>query len=270
MKCNCCKKQTDEFPYKDEFTGNSLRICRECEHIQLAEILTRQAVSDYYNKQYSENRQCHIGEEYFKIMKKRAEAQVDFIISVIGDISGKKIYDIGCGYGFLIEEFLNYSDNVSGCELDPQALDFCRNKGLKVEQFIDEEDYQNIEKNFLLTLSHTFEHLRDIEKTSAVLKEKGDYIFIEIPAYSKSVCDVFLEKEGHVNFFNHNSFQLFLENNGFKILKIGRYGPSLDIFFDKKNEAVKENLHNQNGDYFFNEYSLENPDGIWIRTLLKV
>ncbi len=247
MKCNCCKKQTVEFPYKDEFTGNSLRICPECEHIQLGEILTRQFVSDYYSKQYSENRQCHIGEEYFKIMQKRAKAQVDFIKSVIGYISGKKIYDIGCGYGFLIEEFLNYSDNVSGCELDPQASEFCRNKGLKVEKFTDEEDYTNLEKTFLLTLSHTFEHLRDAEKASQVLKEKADFIFIEIPLYSKSVCDVFLDKEGHVNFFNLNSFKLFLENNGFEVLKPDATDHRTTYFLIKRTKQLKKTCINKQG-----------------------
>jgi 2-polyprenyl-3-methyl-5-hydroxy-6-metoxy-1,4-benzoquinol methylase len=56
-----------------------------------------------------------------------------------------RIIDIGCGFGQMLHALKHYGyDNISGVDLSPESVDFCRNNGFQVTQgdlvtFVDTE-----------------------------------------------------------------------------------------------------------------------------------
>lgn len=269
MPCNCCNKEIIDTKYKDQFNFESLQICTNCKHIQIKNIPENKIIKNFYENSYSKNRESFISPEYFKIMRKRAKAQIEFINKHI-DLKNKKILDLGCGYGYLLKELKAYSNDILGLEFDPKAVEHC-NKALKVNatQIFSEADYSNIEKVDLIVMSHVLEHIADLNNTIETLKQKTKYLFIEIPVYTSAISDQFKDQEGHLNFFNINSIKFFFESKNFKILDINQFGPSMHLFHDKKLSFLNVFFHKFKKDYFFDDYSKKNRNGIWIRALVK-
>ncbi len=111
----------------------------------------------------------------------------DFFISVLGDVNGKTVVDIGCGGGLLSEEFTRRGARVTGVDLSPTAIDAAREHAGKSGLSID---YRNCAIKELVDKGETFdivicaemlEHVDDLKSTiresSALLKKGGHYLF---------------------------------------------------------------------------------------------
>lgn len=270
-KCNCCSAGLEELNIKSQLGEGNLFKCPVCSHIQLGKIPSPSQISDYYNGEYSDKRDSYIGEPYFKIMRKRADAQYRYISSHI-DLKGKSFLDAGCGYGFLLEKISGSLKNAFGCEFDSKAVDFCTAKNLRVVKIKDEREMAGlIESGMVVAFSHVLEHLIDWDETLKVLAKNRSYAFFEVPAYDLRHSSQFDDQEGHINFFNIESLKAFFINRKFEIVHISGYGPSINLFYAVSflRKRFLAFLRYITGDYFFNRYHAENGKGIWIRLIVK-
>ena len=129
MICNCCQGNVNYLPTNDQFMGNPLLCCDVCGHVQLHSLPATKELKGYYEGQYSSNRSRYLGEAYFDIMKKRAKAQYDYIVSNVNeDLNNGSVIDLGAGYGYLLREFERNNFNVQGVEYDPLCIGFCNKR----------------------------------------------------------------------------------------------------------------------------------------------
>lgn len=111
----------------------------------------------------------------------------DYFISILGDVSGKTVVDIGCGGGLLSEEFARRGAEVIGVDLSPTAIDAAREHAGKSGLSID---YRNCAVKELVDKGETFdivicaemlEHVDDLKSTvresAALLNNGGHYLF---------------------------------------------------------------------------------------------
>lgn len=270
-KCICCGSDLDNYPIKDYFLKNHLQICINCKHIQFKEIPSLEIISDYYNNAYSVARAKHVGRYYYKLMKKRAISQLKYIFKHVNRTEVKNGIDIGAGYGFLVKEMINEGLIAKGTEYDDISIKYAKeNLGFELIKINSEIDYLASSESFdLITLSHVFEHLLNIQEFIELAKTKAKYIFIEVPNYNYKEEKQYVDQGGHINFFNTISLKLFFEKNNLEVINIGTYGPELDSFSKSPRifKIIKTLIHN---DYFYNDYDLEKNEGLWIRSLVKV
>ncbi len=146
---------------------------------------------------------------------------VSILIKKYNEVDKPKILDIGCGTGKNMEEFQKFG-SVYGLDNSIQALEFCKQRGLKnlklgnAEKMHLKSDYFDI-----VTLLDVLEHTEDIKvlnETYKALKKDG-LIIIIVPAFSWlwSKWDEVLH---HKRRYTSASLQKILISAGFQPIKV--------------------------------------------------
>lgn len=129
----------------------------------------------YYKKKYFEDKHHIIMDvKDYDIYGKT------FYRDYIEEIGEKKVFEFGCGLGANISLFYN----AVGYDISKYARDFCRKKGLKIVDSVDEIEDNSID---LVILSQTLEHLENPIETLRILKSKlkpNGKLILLIPAES--------------------------------------------------------------------------------------
>jgi len=134
----------------------------------------------------------------------------DYFISILGDVTGKTVADIGCGGGLLSEEFARRGARVTGIDLSPTAIDAAREHAEKSGLSID---YRNCAIKELIEKGETFdivicaemlEHVDDlistVRESAALLSNGGHYLFETINKTLKAKFLAIFVAENVLNF----------------------------------------------------------------------
>lgn len=120
---------------------------------------------------------------WWHISKRR---MVKKMVDKYNKIKNPKILDIGCGTGKNLEE-LQKLGAVYGLDYSPQALEYCRKRGLKNLKIGRSEKTGLKADSFnIITLLDVLEHTDDnktLKEMNRILK-KGDIIILTVPAFS--------------------------------------------------------------------------------------
>lgn len=143
------------------------------------------------------------------------------LIEKYNNTSNPKILDIGCGTGKNMEELQNLGI-VYGLDSSPQALSFCKKRGLNnlILGSAEETHLKNSSFN-IITLLDVLEHTNDfktLKEINRILAKKG-LIIITVPAFDWlwSNWDVVLH---HQRRYTIKNLKLILQQNNFQIKKI--------------------------------------------------
>ena len=220
---------------------------------RLKEIPTVEELIDYYEKTFylkNENRYNNSAKENQALDRAFNRSSYDDIFSMlsahIGDMSGKSIFDFGCGYG----EFLFYAKelgfDVMGAEVQPEAVDYVRKQGINVELLDGSMNITSLVKGKqfdIVVLLDVLEHLASPAKVLAGIREKlltpHGCLVIKVPndfnpfqiAANKvfSLHEWWIVPPAHINYFSERSLASLLEQCGFDIIESMGTFP-LDMF----------------------------------------
>lgn len=218
--CSCCASQKNELVYASMdsiYSSKPVNVVRclglECSNVFTDPKPSESELNDIYSKIY-------MYPVHFAIMgekKYRARKMAAYIARHLGETKGKKVLEIGCMYGYLLEALGQENIQVEGIELDKAAVEHCQKNGLKAEQKSVEEFVKEGQKTYdLVVLSHVLEHLREPEKILQQLKSllnKDALLVVAVPNSSSINRKIFGRFWGwwqvpiHVNHFNPNSLK---------------------------------------------------------------
>jgi SAM-dependent methyltransferase len=133
--------------------------------------------SNLYRKLYKTSTISRFFDNQFIIGKR--------IVRWIYDVRGrlpKRVVEIGCGAGGILQAFENSGAQILGVDFDETYIDYGRSKGLPLEiGGAEKVAQQNVD---LVVLSHVFEHFSDIQKElnaiRGLLSTKGR-LYLEVP-----------------------------------------------------------------------------------------
>jgi 2-polyprenyl-3-methyl-5-hydroxy-6-metoxy-1,4-benzoquinol methylase len=75
-----------------------------------------------------------LDERFFLDVEHRYTKSHRLLSEVVGDLSGKRILDLGCSSGMLLERFRRYDDvSLLAIELDPKVREIARGRGIDAE-----------------------------------------------------------------------------------------------------------------------------------------
>jgi SAM-dependent methyltransferase len=207
--------------------------CANCQHFFTWPAPTTPELDDIYNNRYSYDAHSLIERE--KVM--RAKNYARFIASM-PDVSSAM--EVGCMHGLLLTELEKHNIKASGVELDPQAVEHCRQKGLDVVQSSIEEHLQQAgNRHDVIIMSHVIEHIAKPQEQLASLHERmsknGRLVLITPNSMAKSRRAFgkfwgYWQVPVHINHFNESSMRHLLEKSGFKLLETRYYGGD-SLFF---------------------------------------
>jgi 2-polyprenyl-3-methyl-5-hydroxy-6-metoxy-1,4-benzoquinol methylase len=143
-------------------------------------------------------------------------------------MEGQRLLDVGCGDGYFISLCQNLGIESYGYDISPAAVNYAKNKGLKVLTDLDK-----ITNKFdIITMFDVLEHMenprRELEDLAKLLKDNG-LIFIETPR--KCLADFYLSvlelfgmarnnrvSSEHLQLFTNNSLRILLDKVQYKII----------------------------------------------------
>lgn len=160
-------------------------------------------------------------------------------LKLIGNVSNKKILDIGCGFAFISGELAKRNE-VHGIDISPRLLALAAEKGLKTKRWDIRGGLPFVPNSFDIVLANeVLEHVFDTDaifpEFSRVLKDEGTLV-VSVPncCCLTSRINVLLGRlpsyieyhtrkgmAGHIRGYNLPAIKKQLEKHGFKIEKIG-------------------------------------------------
>ena len=143
------------------------------------------------------------------------------------EIPGKRFLDIGCAYGFYLEYAKERGFECEGIELSPEAYDFCKKSGFKVEsrsvELIDYPDSSFDLIGMWLCLEHFLDPNLVLSKVHSWLSDDG-LISIKIPVVDgitfRMNPEIWWDQHppDHTCDYSRRHLRILLENNGFDIV----------------------------------------------------
>lgn len=234
MECPICQNQEEFTPLFPKFCTTNNFLCNKCGLVFIPRSANKfhELYKDegYLNESADTSFKKQLMSKNFAI--KRAQEQVGDIVKLAGiDLGGKKVLDVGCGYGAVLWVLKNRHDcKVLGIEPSRSACEY----GLDVfdveiiPALFEEQDLK--QKFDLIICSHVVEHVSDLEffmkKISSILSENG-LVYIEVPNVLWPTGKYKLE-----NFFYEQHLQTFSAYTLFKLFD--QYGFKTKSYDDSK------------------------------------
>ena len=211
----------------------------------------RQFVSPYLSQSlvevYKQNENIGYLRQDNTLARKYHDDFLDFILQNIGDISHKKILEIGCGGCTILNVLKNKNAYVTGLDPSPFAKESASKFKIKIiDKFFKKE---LIDQNYDLTFfSDVLEHIvNPIEflKDIASVLEPESKVIVAVPDASNEQDngDISLCIHQHITYFNEESLKIIFYKSGLKPLKVIKsgYGGSLYALGEvpHKSEIIK-------------------------------
>lgn len=220
--CYICHSKEVEL-YKT-INGFGVNKCNECRLLWI-EGFTNKQISAFYEQAYFKNN-TKIGYKNYLVDEdnhRRNARNLLNTINKIKDLNKIPILDIGCAFGFLLDEArLVYNCDTYGIEVSNYAFEYAKNK-LRLNVINAPFQSSFFEDNFfdVVLLIGTIEHLtnpkevlRDINK---ILREDG--LLIITTTDTKGILPLYsIKPPEHIFYFNNHNFSILLNAIGYEIL----------------------------------------------------
>ena len=169
----------------------------------------------------------------------------------------KKIIEVGCGAGGILEAISKKDSNIrklEGFDISPQAISLAKKRESEQINFYNEDfiSQEYIHSDLLLVID-VLEHVDDYYNFLRKLHDKSNYFIFHIPLDLS--CRTILKPHvllqqrdtvGHIHYFSEEMVNWFLKDVGFEIIDWHYTKPLNDIFpassFKKKIRKFLRNI----------------------------
>ena len=133
--CLCGEKKYILLANKDRYDiPIQTVLCHACGLVRSNPYYTDKTLADFYSKEYRllYNGTQEATSEFFFEQRAFGRHIMTFLSEKVfgGEIKGKKIFEIGCGAGGILEAFRENGNDVFGCDYGEAYIAFGKNKGL--------------------------------------------------------------------------------------------------------------------------------------------
>jgi len=168
-------------------------------------------------------------ESFYPFLKEKS-----FLISTM--LEGKKLLEVGCGTGDLLQFFQSGNFEVMGSDYSNVYLNKARELHPQIKFFkadlLDNKAWTNLENQFdSIVASEVFEHIENNEKALHNIKsilKPGGVLIITVPAFN-FLYSPHDKKIGHYRRYTKKTAQAILTKSGFSVEKV-RYWNLLGFF----------------------------------------
>lgn len=240
IKCYSCNKILIDSFVKSGFKYSECKMCRGLfanprpSQNVINDFYRNSKTSKYFDIFYKSNLKNRI----IKIWKPKTKIITDFLLKE--NIKKSNIIDLGAGYGTFCN-LMDKNKKFNVVAVEPSALlsNNLKKKKIKtINKFSEDLIKSDLPagKNIFVSFE-LIEHLQNpskfFKKLSKVAKNGDYFIFTTLSGAGLDIRELWENSNAicppqHLNFFNPYSIKIFMEKNGYKVLKIDTPG-KLDI-----------------------------------------
>ena len=154
------------------------------------------------------NQWSKIAKDYAKIEKNVGDGKdvmLPYVERALGNVKGKRILEIGCGYGLFSRHFANKGAKVTGIDISKEMIDIAINMNDQntpnIQYFVkNANDLSNIKDKFDFVLaimlfpsvSDKSDFMEIFKQVSNVMKQDAKFIIMDIHPFSKRTLNTAL------------------------------------------------------------------------------
>lgn len=260
---NCLLCDSKDLVELKTYEKASLCRCGDCGFIFSRNIPSAQSLIDYYSNNY--DRTSYLS----PITIKRYNEILD---RFEGYKKTGKLLDIGAGYGFFLEIARQRGWDVYGVELTDEAVDHCRNKGLKMfKGELQNIDFDDLKFDVIISIE-VIEHINNpkeyLSKTNEILRKGGKFYlttpnFNSLLRYRLKENYNIIEYPNHLCYYSKKTLKKLFEGNGFSTERIATTGISLTRFRTSQGKSDQEFVSETSDDEMF-RYKIEKKKSLRI------
>jgi len=215
--------------------GHTIVRCNRCGTGRVSPMPSPEDIVAIYRDDYfsDEKRSGYDGTYLLEEDISRTEAR-KYLRNIPG--ASRNVLEIGCAYGFFLDEARKYGHRVRGIELDPTAVAYCRNtQGLPVSECSIENFDPGGDLYDLIVMLDVIEHLRHpdavLGKVNSLLREDG-LLLARVPDFGSRIAQTQIEHwdkmrpPAHLWYYTTDSFRALLAEFGFEPRKVLHEGGS--------------------------------------------
>lgn len=229
--CLCGAQDSTTLATKDRY-GLSVTtvLCNACGIVRTDPYYTEETLADFYSNEY---RKLYTGntiadERFFSNQQSFGAVIYEFLSEKVfgGEIKNKKVFEIGCGAGGILETFREHGNDVYGCDYGEDYLAFGKEKGLRLVAG-GSETLAQFGKADIVILNHTLEHMTKIEEELKKIRDllsPSGVLYIALPGifhlhddYRGKFTTGYLQN-AHVWYFTLKTLSSTLAKFGFKLI----------------------------------------------------
>jgi len=221
--CPICHK---EYPSKlCNINSFDVYKCINCELIWVPDV-DGATLNKFYTKDYFKNPDSKFGYNDYIEDEKTLRINARYILSKVPARKGR-LLDIGCAFGFLLDEARKLGWETHGVELNKEAAYYAAHH-LNLNIFQGPISQANfLDSSFdCITIIGTMEHFQDpvsvIQKANKLLKP-GGYLIITTISTKGLIRLYAIKPPEHLYYFSPQNISLLLKSSGFNVLKRGGY-----------------------------------------------
>ena len=212
--------------------------CTRCGFVSADLVLTDEELSKLYQRSYFH------GDEYLDYVAEEESLRLNFkarlrtLQQCVPDLAQRYLFEIGCAYGFFLDEARPLVRAVAGIDVAGEAIDYGRRRfGLDVSR----GDYLNCaldRKYGVIALWDTVEHLRRpdlfIEKIHADLQPGGVLALTtgdigSLNARLRGKSWRMIHPPTHLHYFSAATMRALLDRHGFDVIHLSHPGISRNL-----------------------------------------
>ena len=209
--------------------------CDACGFVSANLTLTDEEVAELYDRGYFQ------GDEYLDYVAEEESLRLNFnarlrtLQHVVPDLRERAIFEIGCAYGFFLDEASHFAKSVAGIDISQDAIAYGRSRfGLHVKQ----GDYLNRalgSKYGVIAMWDTVEHLQrpdlfiakakdDLQPGGVLALTTGD--IGSMNARLRGHKWRMIHPPTHLHYFSADTMKMLFDRHGFEVVHLSHPGIS--------------------------------------------
>jgi len=216
--------------------------CEKCSFCFLNPLPSLESIKSFYSDKYfdSSNELSKGYSQYRNMDEYRVVTFKKILSSIPWKTKKKRLLDLGCGEGYLMEAASSIFDHVEGIDISHEACEKVKEKGFVCHEG-DLNDIAFPENSFdAVCISDVLEHIpfpkKMMKRVAQILKPKGE-LFIITPNIDSFVARlsgkrwISFKFPEHIAFYSPSTIRFLLNNTGFELIKIFPVGQYSDFYF---------------------------------------
>jgi len=221
----------DSNDFRAHFEG--LLRCKRCSHIVADLSITDEELRSIYKDHYFSGGEYKNYVSEGKIIRKNFQLRFATLLKHLDKKVHKNLFEVGCAYGFFLEEIKSHFESVRGIDISEEAIKHAQDE-LKLDVTLSEFTDYRIDKPIDVgCMWDTIEHLRDPDQYLKKLSEHmapGGLVAITTGDIDSLLAKVrkenwrLIHPPTHIHYFSKKTLSRLLQKFGFKVVYSGYCG----------------------------------------------